>query len=164
MQDIALILLMLALVLYMYFIIAKSETVFNKQKSNVKMETQVSMIRIVAKSPSFMNAMADGISKAQSLYPFIKFSLKCVKDTNLIQNLMNGEVDIVLASEEEINMYADTFSIRKVFYSNDYVQAKIMNIPIVDNTNHGYVYIVWNEKICSMNRDKVLSLIGMGIS
>ena len=113
-------------------------------------------VRIASENPMFFDVIASTLEHYSNSNPYMDFRLSSSHAKRLLRLLSDGNIDLVLLSEDNAKDLSDPFGCTSISYCPNQKVVTTLGLTVENMDDTGQIIIVWNKAILSKDRDRVL--------
>lgn len=161
MKELLLLPALFAVFIFGFFIVKQVDKLIEENQRQIAAEhrKQCCNIRIAAETPMLLNSVAPAMDYCSGMLPYMEFSVSSGRAGRLRSKLLNGSIDMALLTEDSIKDFCGDFGRIKIPRRQSGVMVEGIPFPIEELDTEKYLYILWNRKLPSPNRDRVLFVL-----
>ena len=152
MKDLVLIPIMIAILAFGYYVMAKVDHFIEKNQCLIadRNRSEQSKLWIAAESPLLLNAVASALDVCSNANPHLSFFLCCGSVERILEKLLNEQIDIVLLNEKK-----DEPSVPPhISVDTAAVSANVFNFSYANEDIR--IQVLWKKNLKSKDRDRVI--------
>lgn len=161
MKDMILICSMAAIFVFGYFIMKKIDAFVEENQRAIQEENKKNrcLIRIAAETPLLIPSISHAMEDCSWINPCIEFSVSSGRAEPMLRKLQDGNIDILLLDEETADYFHTEFQSVKIPYRSGSIMDMENGFPIENADEIRSVCVLWNQRITSVNRDRVVFVL-----
>lgn len=161
MKDLFLFPVMLAVIVFGYFIVTRIDRFITENQRLIDEENRNarSKIRIAAENPVLLDCIACALNNCSEAEPHIAFFLTTGKPNRIMERLNEEQADIVLLTEENAVKTDDQYKTINICCKNRTTAGSAYGLHIENTDSFTPLQIVWKKKHKSKDRDRVIFAI-----
>lgn len=158
MQDLFLIPMMLAIVVFGYFVVKKVDRMIaeNQQVITTEKRRGQCKVRIAAETPFLLDAITATLEQCSNAAPHLQFFLSSGRASRLLEKLSAEQIDILLLSESDCPQANGPYQYLALPWTGGAPAVQLHGIPVEPSQEHPSVWLVWNKRQKSKDRDRVI--------
>lgn len=161
MKDLILIAMMLALIIFGYYIMTKVDRFIEENQRMVDDEIRNGMqkVRIAAENPMLLDSVSSALESCGKADGRVSFFLSTGRAGRILEKLLDEQVDIVLLTEEagrQLDNRCLSFSIP---YEQTVKPISVFGLSVDHLAEDGRICVVWKKNGGSKSRDRVLFIL-----
>ena len=145
-----------------YMIMTRLDIFLEKNRRKMLDQKSEKQIRIAAESPFLAGSIVPAIELCEKEGPSTAFCLYSGQPENLFKSLSQGQVDLLILSEGTIFRKESGYEYMLLPFRKTIVTVDGFDETVSGMEDSNLVYVVWNSRIVSPNRDWLLSVMRNG--
>lgn len=158
MREVLLVMVLLAVFVLGFFAVKKVNNLITQNQYYALEQNGGgrSQIRIAAEKTYLLESIEPAWESCSAANPYLELSLQRGKSRRLLRKLQDGSVDIALLSEKSSENLSPEYTAVQIPDQAAYAEAATAKLSVAERNEGRHVYAVWNKKIKSKERDRVI--------
>lgn len=163
MKDLLLIPIMLAAFSFGYYVVVRFEDFIEENQRLITEGNRNGQcqIRIAAENPTLLDSVAPALESCSESAPYIAFFLSCGQTKHLLDNLLDGRIDILLMAEDSSEPLEPQCASVLIPYEKTQICTTSLELPVENLDKEKRIRVVWKRTLKSKNRDRVIAALEM---
>ncbi len=145
-----------------YLLMSKVDQFLENNRKNMIKKTGDKQILIAAESPFLAGSIMPAVELCEKEGPSTAFFLYSGQPESLLKSLTEGQVDLLILSEGTIFKKEEGYEYMLLPFRNTVVTVDGFDQVVNGMEEANLVYVVWNSRIVSPNRDWLISVMRNG--